>query len=49
MAREGQLYVGGERAAPFGGNGASGVGRELGPDGIDEFLDFEAISMAPIP
>jgi acyl-CoA reductase-like NAD-dependent aldehyde dehydrogenase len=49
LAREGQLYVGGEWAAPFGGDGASGFGRGLGPDGIDEFLDLEDISMAPMP
>ena len=49
MAREGQLYVGGEWAAPFGGVEASDFGPELGPEGIDEFLDVEAISMAPMP
>ena len=49
MAREGQLYVGGEWATPFGGVEASGFGHELGREGIDEFLDVEGISMAPMP
>jgi acyl-CoA reductase-like NAD-dependent aldehyde dehydrogenase len=36
-------------AAPFGGVRASGFGHELGREGLDEYLDITAISVAPAP
>jgi acyl-CoA reductase-like NAD-dependent aldehyde dehydrogenase len=35
-------------AAPFGGMKASGIGRELGPEGLDGYLEAKAISVAPV-
>ncbi len=36
-------------AAPFGGMKASGIGRELGPEGLEGYLEAKAISTAPPP
>jgi acyl-CoA reductase-like NAD-dependent aldehyde dehydrogenase len=33
-------------AAPFGGMKASGIGRELGPEGLDGYLELKSISVA---
>jgi acyl-CoA reductase-like NAD-dependent aldehyde dehydrogenase len=46
--RCGQVKINGVRtrdtlAAPFGGYGLSGVGRELGRFGIEEFLEVKAV------
>jgi aldehyde dehydrogenase (NAD+) len=36
-------------SAPFGGFKASGIGREFGPEGIDEYVEIQSISRIPPP
>ncbi|MFJ5306912.1 aldehyde dehydrogenase [Streptomyces sp. NPDC088350] len=35
-------------AAPFGGMKASGIGRELGPEGLDGYLESKSVSVAEV-
>jgi acyl-CoA reductase-like NAD-dependent aldehyde dehydrogenase len=46
VGHDGRLYSV-DPVAPFGGVEASGFGHELGREGLDEFLDVNAISVAP--
>jgi acyl-CoA reductase-like NAD-dependent aldehyde dehydrogenase len=36
---------GNDIVAPFGGVGSSGIGREMGPEGIDEYIEYQSILM----
>jgi acyl-CoA reductase-like NAD-dependent aldehyde dehydrogenase len=46
VGHDGRLYSV-DPVAPLGGVEASGFGHELGREGLDEFLDVKAISVAP--
>jgi aldehyde dehydrogenase (NAD+) len=35
--------------SPFGGFKASGIGREYGPEGLDEYVEFQSVSLLPDP
>jgi len=47
-----ELFIGGSwvspsaPAAPFGGFKSSGIGRELGREGVDGFVELRSISVA---
>ena len=48
--RAGQISINGASVsydAPFGGYGESGLGRELGSHGVDEFIELKAIQEPP--
>jgi betaine-aldehyde dehydrogenase len=34
-----------ENAAPFGGFKESGVGRELGPEGLSAYLEYQSVNL----
>jgi acyl-CoA reductase-like NAD-dependent aldehyde dehydrogenase len=36
-----------EFGCPFGGFKASGLGRELGPEGLEAYLEYQSVSLPP--
>jgi aldehyde dehydrogenase (NAD+) len=40
-------HYGPDFGAPFGGFKASGIGREYGPEGLDEFVELQSLSLLP--
>ncbi|MCS6474387.1 aldehyde dehydrogenase family protein, partial [Burkholderia thailandensis] len=48
--RTGQVNINGgawNRAAPFGGFKQSGIGRENGVYGLDEYLEYKSMQLRP--
>jgi betaine-aldehyde dehydrogenase len=40
-------HYGADFASPFGGFKASGIGREYGPEGLDEYVELQSVSLLP--
>ncbi len=40
-------HYGADFGAPFGGFKSSGIGREYGPEGFDEYVELQAIGLLP--
>jgi betaine-aldehyde dehydrogenase len=40
-------HYGADFTSPFGGFKASGIGREYGPEGLDEYVELQSVSLLP--